>query len=162
MDSQKAIEEQAADAGKRVLAVASLGGHWEQLMLLAPAFEGHEVIYATTDPSIVRERYALAIERLTDCNQNQPLRAGICLVQSLALVARHRPDVVVSTGAAPGLFSLIAGRLFGARTLWIDSVANAEELSLCGKLARYLAHQCLTQWRHLEQQGRVLFKGAVL
>jgi len=162
MDRQGAKHGHPPDAAKRVLAVASLGGHWEQLMLLAPAFEGHEVLFATTDPAIVRERVTLAIERLTDCNQNQPIRAALCLVQSLALVARQRPDVVISTGAAPGLFCLLAGRLFGAKTLWIDSVANAEELSLCGKLARHLAHQCLTQWRHLEQQDRVLFKGSVL
>jgi len=37
--------------------------------------------------------------------------------------------VIVSTGAAPGYFAIVLGRLFGARTIWIDSMANIENLS---------------------------------
>ena len=36
---------------RRVLAVASGGGHWVQLMRLRPAFEGTDIHYATVDPS---------------------------------------------------------------------------------------------------------------
>ena len=44
----------------------------------------------------------------------------------LGLLLRHRPDVIVTTGAAPGYFALRFGKLLGARTIWIDSMANAE------------------------------------
>ncbi len=33
---------------KRILAVASSGGHWVQLRRLRPAFVGHDVAYVTT------------------------------------------------------------------------------------------------------------------
>ena len=50
----------------------------------------------------------------------------------------------------------------GARTLWIDSVANGEELSMCGKLSKRFAHQCWTQWEHLAGPDRPRYHGAVL
>jgi hypothetical protein len=64
-------------------------------------------------------------------------------------VLRERPDVVLSTGAAPGFFALLFGRLLGARTIWLDSIANIEELSMSGRMARRHADLWLTQWPHL-------------
>ena len=40
----------ARGESKRILAVASSGGHWVQLTRLRPAFEGHDVAYVTTNP----------------------------------------------------------------------------------------------------------------
>jgi hypothetical protein len=73
-----------------------------------------------------------------------------------------RPHVVVSTGAAPGYFALRLGRWFGARTVWIDSIANVEQLSMTGTLVRRFADRWLTQWPHLAQSGGPEFAGAVL
>ena len=57
--------------------------------------------------------------------------------------------MVVSTGAAPGLIALPIAKLFGARTVWIDSLANCERLSLSGRIARHFSDLWLTQWPHL-------------
>jgi hypothetical protein len=73
-----------------------------------------------------------------------------------------RPDVVISTGAAPGFLALRLGRLLGARTIWVDSVANGEELSMSGKLAGRYADLWLTQWEHLAHEGGPQFRGNVL
>jgi hypothetical protein len=77
---------------------------------------------------------------------------------------KHRPDVVISTGAASGYFALRIGKLFGAKTIWLDSIANAEELSLSGAKVQKHADLWLTQWEHLAnpQEGGPEYKGAVL
>jgi UDP-N-acetylglucosamine:LPS N-acetylglucosamine transferase len=75
---------------------------------------------------------------------------------------RTRPDVVISTGAAPGLFGILFGRLVGARTIWIDSIANAEKLSLSGRIASRIAHIALTQWPHLAATRRPSYRGSIL
>jgi hypothetical protein len=80
----------------------------------------------------------------------------------LLLLLRVRPDVVISTGAAPGYFALRLGRILGARTVWVDSVANAEELSMSGRMAGKYADLWLTQWEHLAEKGGPMFKGSVL
>ena len=73
----------------------------------------------------------------------------------------ERPDIVISTGAAPGLFAIIISRFVGAKTIWLDSIANYEQISLSGKLAKYFTHLHLTQWEHLTNQ-KTQFSGKVL
>lgn len=150
------------NSSRKVLAVASGGGHWEQLMLLRDTLENYDVRFATTDLEIAEQRGISNAEALPDCNQNTPLKALMCAFAAIRIILKHRPHIVLSTGAAPGYFCLLAGRLVGARTLWIDSVANGEELSMCGKLSKRTAHQCLTQWEHLADGETVKYRGAVL
>lgn len=147
---------------KRVLAVASGGGHWDELMLLRPTLEQYHVQYVTTDTSLALQHGIIAAELLPDCNRNKPLRALYCGVRASWMILKHRPHVVISTGAAPGFMCLLFGRMLGARTLWIDSVANGEELSMCGKLSMTIAHQCWVQWEDLAMGNSSHYKGAVL
>ena len=132
-------------------------------MLLAPAFDGADVIFACTDARQAEGRKLPAFIALRDYNRNQPLRTLAGVFETFNIVWRLRPDVIVSTGAAPGLLCLLWGRLFSARTIWIDSIANSEELSMSGKLARKFCHRVLTQWQHLERaDGNPSYWGSVL
>lgn len=146
----------------RVLAAASGGGHWEQLMMLRRALDEVECHYVTTDAKLAQKANTRSYSVVTDCNQDQPIAMTRCLLQCVAIVLRQRPDYVVSTGAAPGLLCLAAGRLVGAKAIWIDSIANAEKLSLSGRLARWVANHRLTQWQHLATPGGPRYEGAVL
>jgi UDP-N-acetylglucosamine:LPS N-acetylglucosamine transferase len=78
------------------------------------------------------------------------------------LVLRTRPDVVVSTGAAPGYFGVRFGKWLGARVVWVDSIANAEELSMSGAKAGSFVDLWLTQWPELAKEGGPEFFGSVL
>jgi hypothetical protein len=69
--------------------------------------------------------------------------------------------MLITTGALPGLFCLIAARLLGARTVWIDSIANSDQPSMSGRIARLFAHEWFTQWEHLATRRR-RYEGAVL
>ena len=80
----------------------------------------------------------------------------------LWLVASIRPDVIISTGAAPGYFAIRFGRWFGARTCWVDSIANAEELSLSGRKIRRHATKVLSQWPDVAAAEGVEHAGSVL
>jgi hypothetical protein len=72
-----------------------------------------------------------------------------CILMTMLIVIRTRPDVIVTTGAAPGVFALLAGAPLGAKRIWIDSIANAQEVSLSGCKARHVATLWLTQWPQL-------------
>jgi hypothetical protein len=74
----------------------------------------------------------------------------------------EKPDVVISTGAAPGYFAIRIGRLLRMRTIWIDSIANADELSMSGAKAGAFADLWLTQWPHLASQNGPKYLGNVL
>ena len=148
---------------QRVLAIASGGGHWIQLMRLLPAFDGAEIAYATTIGSY---RDGLGENRfyvVPDANFQRKDRLVLLFLHLLWVVLRERPHVVVSTGAAPGYLAIrIARLLFGSRTIWVDSMANAEQLSLCGREVGRHADVWLTQWEHLAKPGGPAYAGSVL
>jgi UDP-N-acetylglucosamine:LPS N-acetylglucosamine transferase len=147
---------------RKILAVASSGGHWAQLLRLRPAFAGHEVVFVTTQPDSRGEVAPDRFHRVPDGNRKSKLRVLLLMVRTFLVVLRERPDVVVSTGAAPGYFAIRFGRLLGARTLWLESIANVEELSLSTTLVRPYADLLLTQWPHLAQPEGPHYRGSVL
>lgn len=145
---------------KKILAVASGGGHWKQLMLLNPAFEGCNIKYITTIKGLPEQEDIENYQIVKDSNKDEKLSLLITLVQMFFVIIKYRPDFVVSTGAAPGLFAIILGRLIGAKTLWVDSIANGEELSMAGRLAKKCSNKVLSQWESLADDT-VKHKGAV-
>ena len=148
--------------GKRILAIASGGGHWQQLMEMREAFAGHQVTYATTLPGLPEQFGAVPAVIVEDCNRDAK-RAMLRTAAALArLVWRVKPEVVISTGALPGVIALGLGKARGARTLWVDSVANAEEMSMSGRLARRVADLWLSQWPHVAQASGAEHAGSVL
>ena len=147
---------------KKLLAVASGGGHWTQLLRLKTAFNKCEVYYVTTmdchNDSLNSRCYLV-----NDASRWKKFGLLVLFFQMLKVFIRVRPDVVITTGAAPGVFAIFLGNLFCARTLWLDSIANAEEISLSGKLAGPHADLWLTQWPELvRSNGGPLYKGRVL
>lgn len=136
----------------RVLVVASGGGHWEQMMLLRPALDQFDVTYATTDIGL-GEREGLDVLVLRDTNRDKPLDALRCVWDGIRAVTTVRPQVVITTGALPGLIVLMVARARFVRTIWIDSVANSEKPSLSGKVARRFSTLWLTQWKHLARHS---------
>ena len=140
---------------RRVLAVASKGGHWRQLRALTEAFDGHNVRYACTDPDIAE--FAIG-----ECSRSQWWRAFVVAWQVLRIIAVVRPHVVVSTGALPGLIAIVVARLTGAKTIWVDSIANTERMSLSGRLSRPFAGLWITQWPDVSARTGAVYAGAVL
>lgn len=147
---------------KRVLLVASGGGHWQQLMLMRRAFDGHDVRFLTTLPGLPEQFGAAPAAIVPDCNRNEKIAILRCAFAVLWQILTFRPKVIASTGALPGVIAIALGRLLGARTVWIDSVANAEEMSMSGRLARRFAHLWLSQWAHVAEAEGAEYAGAVL
>jgi UDP-N-acetylglucosamine:LPS N-acetylglucosamine transferase len=146
----------------RILAVSSGGGHWIQLLRLRPAFANTDVTFASVGESRAADVEPSAYCAIPDANRAQKIKLLWLLLRLSWLVARVRPDVVISTGAAPGYFAVRIGRMMGARTLFLDSIANAEELSLSANLAKRHCDLVLTQWPHLADHDGAGYRGSVL
>lgn len=73
-----------------------------------------------------------------------------------------KPDGAGETGALPGLIAIIVARRMGIRTMWIDSVANAEEFSMAGRMARRHADRLLSQWPAVAEASGAEYAGSVL
>lgn len=147
---------------RRVLAVASGGGHWVQLMRIRPAFADADVTYVTVRPTYATDVPGGDLRVVPDATRWNKFKLLIMATKLLWIVATVRPHAVISTGAAPGYFAIRFGRWFGARTCWIDSIANAEELSLSGRKAIPHATEVLSQWPDVAEAAGVSHAGSVL
>lgn len=147
---------------RRILAIASHGGHWQQLMRIRESFEGRKVVYACTSIEHAAGFDENSYVVIRDYNQDQPIELFFGLIEAFNIVRKIRPDVALSTGAAPGITFLFWARVFGAKTIWIDSIANSEKLSLSGKIALCFCTTVLTQWEHLANNGRPAYHGSVI
>ena len=74
---------------------------------------------------------------------------------------REKPDVVITTGAAPGGVLILVAALLRKKTVWIDSIANVHRLSLSGRIASFFVSRTYTQWKELTN-GNIRFAGNVL
>lgn len=146
----------------KVLALSSGGGHWVQLMRLRPAFVDSEVVYATVWDGYRIDVGSSKFEVIPKGDRWSRLNLARCFLAVLLLMLRERPDTVITSGAAPGYFAIRIGKWLGARTLWLDSVANAEELSLSGRQAGKHVDLWLTQWPHLATVDGPNYRGSVL
>jgi UDP-N-acetylglucosamine:LPS N-acetylglucosamine transferase len=153
-----------------ILAISSPGGHWVQLRRMRAAWENCTVIYVSALDGYAEEVASDALEGgrraayyvITDANRWQRLRLLKQFSDIAIIVLRYRPDVIVSTGAAAGYFALRIGKLVGSRTIWVDSIANAESVSMAGQLVAPHADLWLTQWEDLARHEGPQFFGAVI
>ncbi len=147
----------------RVMAVASCGGHWVQLRKLSTVLEKGDIVYVTVSEDYRQEVDGARFYAVCDANLSEKLKILKLAFQMLVVVIREHPDVVISTGAAPGFFALFwAKLLFSSRTVWLDSIANSERLSASGRHAGRFADLWLTQWKHLRSNDGPRYEGAIL
>lgn len=148
----------------KVLAVCSGGGHLEQLLCIRPAFgEMTEVVLCTTVDISKEDNHEFnEVFSIPDCNRDNILNVIKCLISLIKLIFKLKPRVIITTGAAPGLLAVLVGRILRVKTIWIDSVANAEKMSMSGLIAGKLATLWLTQWPHLEKKKGPFYWGNVL
>ena len=146
----------------RILLVASGGGHWVELLRLRAAWEGKDVAYVTVQPSYAPEVPGARFYCVQDATRWSRWDLARMVLQMTWVVLRERPNVVISSGAAPGLVALWVGKCLGARTLWLDSIANVDSLSKSGQRVARVADVYLTQWKHLQTSNGPEYRGSVL
>lgn len=145
----------------KVFAVASIGGHWVQLLRIAKALEKEfDVVYMST-----HEKCATMVEGRVYYSMNDFSRCDFYkmfpeLLHSIYIICKEKPSIVITTGAAPGLVCLFAAKICGIRTVWIDSIANVEHISFSGRIASKFASRIYTQWPSLAG-NKVIFAGNI-
>jgi len=132
---------------------ASAGGHTNQLLALREHIDlwPHQPSFYVTTLQILAAKYAAPTYVLGECDRRKVLSIPGVVWRSLRCAWIEKPDVVVTTGSMPLLLFCFWAKLFGAKIIWIDSIANTDYLSLSGRLASRFADLLLTQWPEVAQ-----------
>lgn len=146
----------------KILAISSGGGHWIQLLRLRPALAGCRVLYATTHAADSADVPTSRFLTIPDCSRWTPAATLSCFIQTIRLLLAEKPDIILSTGAAPGCIACLLGKILcRARIVWVDSIANAANLSCSARIIGPAADLWLTQWPRLAQPHGPSFVGRV-
>lgn len=135
---------------KKIICVASLGGHWIELLRISKVLEEkYDVTYIS-----MHEKCATMVgDRPVYVIKNFTRRTAWNIIPNIFILARAIikvwPAAIVTTGSAPGLLTLLVGKFFGRKGIFIESIANAEEHSATGIMAGKLVRNVYTQWPHL-------------
>lgn len=147
---------------KKVFAVASIGGHWIQLLRIAkPMEEKYEMVYLCTHPKCETMVEGNKFHLISDYSRWDAWKMIPSFFQLLRIVRKEKPDAIITTGAAPGLMCLLAGKILGRKTIWLDSIANVQHLSASGRIAAKFATRVYTQWKDLATD-KIVFAGNIL
>lgn len=148
-----------ADLSGRVLLVGSSGGHLAQLLAIAPLWtrdQRHWVTFDTADAvsQLVAEDVTWAHHPTT---RNLPnLARNTALARKV--IAEHRPDVIVSTGAGVAYPYFLLGRAKSIPTVYIEVYDRIDSRTVTGRLCRPLSTLFCVQW----EEQRDLYPGSVL
>ncbi|MDO7086718.1 hypothetical protein WNY51_04620 [Pseudocolwellia sp. AS88] len=148
----------------KLLAIASEGGHLVQLNRLDDLFKLYDTSIISTNKDYIAPNHFISQYTTYDINQDSGVLAKLKnVIRTTYLLYKIKPDVVISTGALPGLVCIVIAKiLFRKKTIWVDSIANADELSKSGKAAKKFTDIWLTQWPELSKKEGPEYIGSII
>jgi UDP-N-acetylglucosamine:LPS N-acetylglucosamine transferase len=150
----------AANPRLKVMMVCSAGGHLLQLYRLKPWWERQDRTWVTFE---MPDSTSLLADEDVSWAHYPTTRNVPNLIRNFGLawrlIRRHRPQVVVSSGAGVALPFFLIGRLFGARTIYVEVYDRIDLPTMTGKLCYPISNLFLLQW---EQQRRFYKRGVVI
>jgi beta-1,4-N-acetylglucosaminyltransferase len=129
----------------KICLVCSHGGHLTELLELQPAWEGYETFFITYHSSRVLPGRSFTYGNLTE----NRLRVIPMFFKVLRVLARERPEWVVSNGAEIAIPVFFAARLLGLKTMYIECSCRVKTSSFTGRIVYPLSKVFLVQWPEL-------------
>lgn len=142
---------------KKVIFAASSGGHLTELLKVQELFKDYDYLLVTEMTDVTRDLKDKYNIKYVDYGPNKnKIKYWWTIFKNLAkaigIVAKFRPDTVVSTGAQVGGFFCYIGKFFGAKVIYIETMAKIKELSGTGHNVYKIADKFYVQWKSLEEK----------
>lgn len=140
--------------------VCSAGGHLLQLYHLKPWWGKNERLWVTFDMpdavSLLEGETVVWAHHPTTRNLRNASRN---LALAWRVLRRHRPDVVVSSGAGVAFPFFLVARILRIKTVYIEVYDRIDLPTLTGRLCHPLSDLFLLQW---EEQKRFYPRGQLI
>lgn len=136
----------------KVCLVGSSGGHLTHLYMLKPFWKERERFWVTFDKQDAAS--LLSGEQVYHCyfptnrNVKNLIRNTIL---AWKVLRKEKPDLIVSSGAAVAVPFFYLGKLFGAKTVYIEVFDRIDKPTLTGKLVYPVADRFIVQWEEMKE-----------
>ena len=148
----------------RICLAASGGGHVRQLLDLEAVWSEHDHFFISEDTALTKSlasKYQVhflphfAIGQIKRDGLARTILAGVQnLWKSTVLAFKHRPDIVISTGAGTVFFLVLWYKLLGAKFILIETFARFETPSSFARAAAPFANKIIVQAAGLAKSFR--------
>src|SRR5271169_4098736 len=103
---------------RRILVVASGGGHWIQMQRLQPIFDGLDVAFVSVYSDYAEEVPGHRYYTVRDVTRWDRWGIVVLIFQLTVILLTERPRAVLTTGSAPGMIALgLAKLLLRSKTM---------------------------------------------
>lgn len=123
------------DQRQRVLLASSAGGHLAQLCRLEPWYRHHDVTWVTFE---LPDAQSVLSGQDVVWAYHPTTRNVVNLVKNTWLAFRQirslRPDIILSSGAAVAVPFFWIGKLFGAKTIYLEVIDRFDTRTLTARL----------------------------
>lgn len=142
---------------KKVIFVSSSGGHLAELMCLEKLFNEYEYLIVTEETKSTKNlKQKYNVEFLKYGSKYYFFKyifvVIINVIRCLKIIKKFKPDTVISTGAHTGGIMCYIAKMFGARIIYIESLAKSKALSVTGKNMYKIADLFYVQWEELQKK----------
>ncbi len=152
---------------KRVLFIASTGGHLSELMQLSPMFSKYDTYIITEKMKnniSPKELFHYPVYYLVYGTKDHPLTFPFKLLancfKSLYYFIKIRPKYIVTTGAHTAGPMCCIGKLLGSKIIFIETFANMYSKTVTGRIVYHFADLFLVQWESmLKLYPKAVYKG---
>ena len=120
--------------------------------MLKPFWQDHDRFWVTFNKEDARS--VLEGERMIPCYfpTNRSLKA-LVINSRLAwkTLRKEKPDLIISSGAAVAVPFFWLGKLFGAKTIYMEVFDRIDKPTLTGKLVYPVTDTFIVQWEEMKQ-----------
>ena len=154
---------------KKVLFIASTGGHLNELMQLSLLFEKYDYHIITEKDKVnekLKEKYGERLSFLPYGTRSKIITYFfkyfyLCL-KTIYLYFKIHPKVIVTTGTHTAGPMCIIGKLFRSKIIYIETFANTNKKTATGKLIYPIADLFIVQWEEmLKLYPKAVYGGSI-
>ena len=140
---------------KKVMFIASTGGHLNELMQLKPLFNHYDdclVTEKTKSNLSLKNKFpkvSFLVYGTKDHLLSYIFKFTFNCFKSLALFIKYRPKYIVTTGTHTAVPMCYIGKLFRSKIIFIETFANIQTKTLAGRLVYPIADKFIVQWEEM-------------
>ena len=156
---KKLVEENSQDEPKRkVLFIASTGGHLNELMQLKTLFKKYDYHIVTENTKVdksLKKKYGDKMSFLIYGTKKYPISYIFKFIAnsfiSLYYFFKYQPEVIVTTGTHTAVPMCYIAKIFGSKVTFIETFANRTSGTVAGKLVYPIADTFVVQWEEMHK-----------
>ena len=120
--------------------------------MLKPFWQDKERFWVTFDKEDARS--LLKGEKLYPAYypSNRSIRALVSnTIRAIKILRKERPDLIISSGAAPAIPFFYVGKLLGMKTIYIEVFDRIDAKTMSGKICYPVSDRFIVQWEEMKK-----------